>query len=393
MKTLFISISLLLSLITSAQTLKVKSFQKLAGDQTARIYSPKEDQNGHKCAIIKVVTTETGFAWEAGSMGIVATEQKTGEYWLYIPYDSRRLTIKHAEFGNLENYSYPEPIDEATVYEMVLVAEKEIDASVKTGLLDVLTTPFDAHVFLNNEDKGITPLSLNRVEVGTYTLRIEKEGFSTITKNIEIKEGESFMVNEKLEKPNTLSDDRDGREYRTVTIGNQVWMAENLDYPVGKYVSGEYTWKDMTKTEVAWCYYNNKEGFRKNHGLLYSWEAANKACPEGWHLPTDSDWEDLAKYLQTQDSEIRFDGKKWINAGKYLKAGEENDLGFTGKMSGYRRSTGTFAANRLYGQWWSGTDAGGGYANYWELVYDKIDLTQSPNTKNYALSVRCIKNK
>ncbi|MCX6307716.1 MAG: PEGA domain-containing protein, partial [Bacteroidia bacterium] len=98
-----------------------KSFRKLESDLTARVDEPKKDQNGDLCAIIKVVTTQTGFGWEPDGLGIVAAVPKMGEFWLYIPYGAKRLTIKHPQLGILRDYLYPLPIEKATVYELVLI--------------------------------------------------------------------------------------------------------------------------------------------------------------------------------------------------------------------------------------------------------------------------------
>ena len=88
---IIIFLSLLFVVIdVSSQTIAVKSFRKLETDQEARIASPKIDQNGKKCAIIKVVTTQTGFVFDFGMIGnAIATEQKTGELWVWVPAGAR----------------------------------------------------------------------------------------------------------------------------------------------------------------------------------------------------------------------------------------------------------------------------------------------------------------
>ena len=118
----FIFVIILFSVGLSAQ-IAVKSFRILPNDQTARITDPVTDQNGDKCALIKVVTTETGFGWEGGMLGIVDAEQKLGEYWVYVSHGAKKITIKHGQLGILRNYIYPEAIKEETVYEMVLTTD------------------------------------------------------------------------------------------------------------------------------------------------------------------------------------------------------------------------------------------------------------------------------
>src|SRR6056297_2311297 len=121
---LFTCIFLIVSLFAYSQNISVKSFEVLPNDQTARVHEPVMDQNGEKCALIKVVTTETGFAWEGGTLGITEVKKKVSEYWVYVPRGSKKITIKHEEMGVLRNYVYPEAIKEATVYEMVLTTAK-----------------------------------------------------------------------------------------------------------------------------------------------------------------------------------------------------------------------------------------------------------------------------
>lgn len=115
-------IIILLPLFGHTQNISVKSFDILENDLDARINFPLKDQNGDKCAIIKVVTTENGFAWEGDGLGIVAIKQKVSEYWIYVPYGVKHITIKHPKLGILRNYIYTSPIKEATVYEMKLVS-------------------------------------------------------------------------------------------------------------------------------------------------------------------------------------------------------------------------------------------------------------------------------
>ncbi|HQB79031.1 MAG TPA: PEGA domain-containing protein, partial [Tenuifilaceae bacterium] len=76
---------LIIGLNATSQTISVKSFRLLENDLDARVNHPKRDQNNEVCAIIKVVTTQTGFTFDVGSLGIVATEQKSGEIWVYVP--------------------------------------------------------------------------------------------------------------------------------------------------------------------------------------------------------------------------------------------------------------------------------------------------------------------
>jgi hypothetical protein len=116
-----LAVSLLFNGFSYSQHISVESFRMLENDMDARVNYPKRDQNGEMAALIKVITTQTGFSWEAGMLGIVTTEQKVAEIWVYVPPGSQRITVKHPRLGQLRNYAYPMPIESATVYEMRLV--------------------------------------------------------------------------------------------------------------------------------------------------------------------------------------------------------------------------------------------------------------------------------
>ena len=164
------------SWMISAQNIAVKSFKTLTNDLDARVNFPKKDQNGDLCAIIKVVTSENGFSWDGGQSGIWAAEKKTGEYWLYIPQGSKRLTIKHEQLGTLSDYLYPESIVKATVYELVLSTGKVVtvsDEGIRSTSLTVSSKPEGADLYINDLLVGKTPIQIKELP-GKYTYRIEK---------------------------------------------------------------------------------------------------------------------------------------------------------------------------------------------------------------------------
>ncbi|MEI7831549.1 MAG: hypothetical protein WCI31_17350 [Prolixibacteraceae bacterium] len=118
-------------------------------DLDARVNSPLKDQNGDICALIKIVTSETGFSWDGDQLGIVKAETKTGEYWLYVPFGSKRLTIKHPKYGLLRDYLYPEPVEKACVYELVVSTCEKIHDQVIVSLTSNVI-PEDAEIYFNN---------------------------------------------------------------------------------------------------------------------------------------------------------------------------------------------------------------------------------------------------
>jgi len=205
-KYLILTITLLQAFIlVPAQNIAVKSFRVLSNDQTARVHYPVTDQNGEKCAVLKVVTTQKGFAWEGGTLGITKVENKTGEYWVYIPRGSKRITIKHDKLGVLRDYIYPEAIKKAMVYEMVLttgivktiVEEREI----KSQWLVVATEPEGADVYINDKHRGQTPFQ-QEFKIGKHTYRISKDMYHTEAGQFELKSEEGKKKMDFKLKPN-----------------------------------------------------------------------------------------------------------------------------------------------------------------------------------------------
>jgi hypothetical protein len=170
------------ALLGQSQGLAVQSFKKLSSDLDARVNFPETDQNGEKCAIIKVVTTQKGFSWEGDALGIVKKEYKVGEYWLYVPHGARRLTIKHEKLGVLRNYVYPYSIKKSNVYELVLKSGnvKTIveDIEILTQWLVISSKPDSALVYINDVYKGETTFQ-QELPIGKYTYRVEYPMYHT----------------------------------------------------------------------------------------------------------------------------------------------------------------------------------------------------------------------
>lgn len=149
----------------SAQSMKVMQFRELTNDLTANLHgTSKTDENGEVAALIKIVTPEKGFSFDGGSLGIVATEYKTGEIWLYVPRRAQRLSIRHAAFGVLRDYVYPVPIEGAKTYEMLL--------DIGTGAYATITAPVaHSEVYIDNEYAGEVPVYNKYLNYGMHTIR------------------------------------------------------------------------------------------------------------------------------------------------------------------------------------------------------------------------------
>ena len=139
----------------SAQGISVTSFKPLPNDLTANLAGTQvKDQNGEVAALIKVVTTQTGFTFEGGMAGIVKTKQEVGEIWVYVPHGIQKITIKHPQLGVLRDYFFPCAIDAARTYEMVL-ASGEVRTVVTQdaggSFLALTVEPKNASVYIDGE--------------------------------------------------------------------------------------------------------------------------------------------------------------------------------------------------------------------------------------------------
>ena len=117
---------LLFGLTANAQnTISVASFKLIENDLTATTHGTEvKDQNGNTCALIKVQTTQTGFTFDVGMMGVMKTEQHTGEIWVYVPFGVKHISIHHQQLGHLNDYYFPCSIESGRTYRMELVSGK-----------------------------------------------------------------------------------------------------------------------------------------------------------------------------------------------------------------------------------------------------------------------------
>jgi uncharacterized protein (TIGR02145 family) len=192
--------------------------------------------------------------------------------------------------------------------------------------------------------------------------------------------------------------DGDGNVYKTVKIGDQVWMAENLR--TSKYIDGtpipelkdNKTWSETTGD--GFCWYNNDSAiYDQLYGKLYNWQVVNsgKLVPRGWRIPTDEDWDILIKTLGG-DKEA---GAKMKVSGKIHWQGNDNstnESGF-GAYSGFRSNTGAFMNIGVKAMYWSGTQNYSYPNQAWarELVYSINGVNRISLLKNHGCFVRLIK--
>ena len=176
----------------------------------------------------------------------------------------------------------------------------------------------------------------------------------------------------------SLTDERDGQIYKTVVIGAQTWMAENLDYAM----------------DSSFCYYNRPE-YCEEYGHLYMWADAQNACPAGWHLPDTTEWNEL--FYAVAGIEL---------AGEVLKSKsywqrhdwayrELRDIyGFTALPAGYY--CGQFNGVEYNAGFWSATEGLNNKVYPVRIYRDDSNASMGGNYENYdkscAFSIRCVKD-
>jgi len=162
------------------------------------------------------------------------------------------------------------------------------------------------------------------------------------------------------------TDSRDGKKYKFVKIGDQIWMSENLNYAA----------------EGSECYDNDTINCRK-FGRLYNWMAAKVACPKGWHLPSNDEWQVLVNLAS---------GEKLKSSWGWEGTGNGTDVyGFSALPAGYGISDGYFYVGSI-SYWWTSSEDNEYYAFSRYMIYDDETAYYNDNDKNNLYSVRCIKD-
>ncbi len=193
-------------------------------------------------------------------------------------------------------------------------------------------------------------------------------------------------------------EDVEGNVYKTIRIGNQDWMAENLktttyiDGSSISYTADSEEWK--LAQEGLYTYYNLDESNIEEYGLLYNWYSVetDKLCPSGWHVPLMEDWDELVEYLGGED----FAGGKLKTTGfTYWESPNEcavNSTGFSALPGGYCNENMYFLSMGGDADWWTRTEEDN------ETAYRKgahaccCEVTTVQNTKSHGFSIRCVKN-
>jgi uncharacterized protein (TIGR02145 family) len=184
---------------------------------------------------------------------------------------------------------------------------------------------------------------------------------------------EAYRQLQAVTKGTALKDSRDNKTYKKILIGEQTWMAENLNYDVGK----------------SKCYGNDASNCEQ-YGRLYDWPTAMSACPVGWHLPRDSEWKTLTDYA---GGEKKAGKKLKATAGWKGKNGNgTDDYGFSALSGGFGGSFNDFGSIGNSGLWWSATERNHGNAWSQYMNYGTEGVDRRNYNKTSLFSVRCVQD-
>lgn len=272
------------------------------------------------------------------------------------PRISTILRSRLNSLASIENYQRVErvaienPFAEET-------AEKKSRVPWIIGIILLLVGIFFASIHLNEN-----------VHYSDFAQGKKRENYP---ESAQKKENNDGIVNSNVVN-GIMTDSRDGKTYKTVKIGEQIWMAENLNF----------------RTKDSWCN-DNKLSNCSKYGRLYTWNAAIKACPSGWHLPSKVEFETLFTAV----------GGK-LTAGKMLKSqsgwyynGNGIDAyGFSALPAAARNYHGGFSYADKNAYFWSATKLGKYDAFYLYLYYRSETVYLYDYNKDNALSVRCLRD-
>ena len=180
---------------------------------------------------------------------------------------------------------------------------------------------------------------------------------------------------------NVLFDERDYSLYLVIKIDNQTWIAENLRYDVPG------SWLNPTNPSVS-------------YGRLYDWSTAMKIAPSGWHLPSDSEWNEMEMALGMSAADTATQGYRGTDHGSKMKSttgwnsrfAATNTSGFNAFPAGGYYGFGSFYGLGVNAYFWSSTEHSGSYAWYCGLNDGNATVSRWSGNKTSGFSCRCVKD-
>lgn len=294
-------------------------------------------------------------------MAIDGEERERGEYRL--SPGSYRVSISHQCYNDVH---FTVNIKNGSVIQF----DRELIPAMGGLELNAVEddSPKALPVFVNGELAGETPFLETvpvcaKIAIGSMREEVD----------VSLKSNETVTYTHDFGSASALVDRRDGQKYKTVTIRNQVWMAQNLNYETGR----------------SWCYDNENSNCKK-YGRLYDWDNAMTACPDGWHLPSSRDVEELKSFV----GGVKSGGAALKSTYGWMDDGNgTNSSGFTALSAGFRNYNGKFYDSGLRALFWTSEECYRyGYAYSFSLRNDKANINSLDDDKSNGFSVRCVKD-
>jgi uncharacterized protein (TIGR02145 family) len=284
-----------------------------------------------------------------------------------------------------------------------IVWEDNITENVKIELFKVGSASHDIISSVSSSGTYNWLIPENLSAANNYAIKISSVNNANISDT-----SETFEIFGKIS-------DIEGNKYRIVKIGTQWWMRENLrstkyadNYQI-PVITGSTNWNNLTTDDIGCCYYNDNTTYGSDYGVLYTWVTTMKGnyiektqgiCPSGWHIPSDSEWKDLEKYLGMSVANADATGWRGNNEGNVLKetgilhwtsSNGTNVKGFTALGSGYRTDTGVSNGLKLYSSYWVSNYSG--YTAWCRQLHNDVGtINRNLVTWLNGYSVRCVKD-
>jgi uncharacterized protein (TIGR02145 family) len=197
--------------------------------------------------------------------------------------------------------------------------------------------------------------------------------------------------------------DQEGHVYKTIAIGSQVWMAENLNTSI--YRNGDAITTSFSNTDWnnaangAWAFHSDNTSNVCPYGKLYNWFAcvdSRQLCPTGWHVPSADEWNVLSDFLggsALAGSKMKSVGTNSDGTGLWFSSNTaDNSSGFSGVPGGARGALGIFNGLTQFGSWWSASESNAQNASRRTLDYFLSSVLIDTKDKNLGFSVRCVRD-
>ena len=321
-----------------------------------------------------------------------------------------RVRVEHIKAEPIEKKVALKSGDEKTI---------ELYPEIPTGAIQVAVLPLDCNIEITGDAgeiyHGQRSQMFSDIPVGEYTVKVTRDEYQSQEIVLKLDKGAKERLKIELEPGNETGTmvDQDGNTYKTVKIGEQWWMAENLR--VKHYRNGELIpkvesgskWEKLSNG--AYCYYKNQKKYSNIFGYLYNWYAVNdkrNIAPKGWHVPTDEEWKKLEVTLGMSQSEAFDTGYRGKNEGCKL-AGivslwedgvtkNNPDFGsseLTALPGGYRNDNGKYAGMGKRATFWLSSDYFTYTAWFRIIDYDHTKVYRFDEFKKLlGRSVRCVRD-